>query len=195
MKRRLFLILRTVVLLLTTVGSASAQLKPWEFPKVTEVNDLNFELYSQKGQKARRADLIDVKRYMTPDNAGTINNVPSTTGNTLNLMSFVKDPNGEVWYIDAQGEAVSLGCGSGGGGSSAWEYRTVTTTTGSPFVVVSGTIPTNLAHIEVQRNGIVYKTGAPGCTDCNVVYDIVDNEFIFFRSLNSMEVVVVKIRN
>lgn len=61
-----------------------------------ELNNDNFEFYSQKGGKMRKASADKVRGYMAPDYISTpLGGVPSTSGNTENLNEFVIDSNAD----------------------------------------------------------------------------------------------------
>lgn len=85
------------------------QKRPDQFTEETSPTDANFEVYSQKNGQVRRASLANLKKYFTPDLQATpIGYVPTLTGNTLNLMEFVEDTNGDKWYIDSEGKGIKL---------------------------------------------------------------------------------------
>lgn len=100
-------ILLTVLVLLVAAG-AYAQVRPNDFVEELNPNNANFEVYSQKGGVNRRASLFNLKRYFVPSIAGIIAYVPTPFGNANNRMQIVTDPNGDTWYIDAEGTARKL---------------------------------------------------------------------------------------
>lgn len=100
-------ILLTVLVLLVAAG-AYAQVRPNDFVEELNPNNANFEVYSQKGGVNRRASLFNLKRYFVPSIAGSIAYVPTPFGNANNRMQIVTDPNGDTWYIDAEGTARKL---------------------------------------------------------------------------------------
>lgn len=87
---------------------AFAQVKPNEFSEETNPTNSNFEVYSQKGGVNRRASLDNLKKYFTPIVFGSVDYVPTPSGNASNRMQFVVDPNGGRWYIDKSGVAIGL---------------------------------------------------------------------------------------
>lgn len=168
---------------------ALAQVKPNNFAEEPNPNNLNFEVYSQKGGVNRRASLFNVKRYMAPVMVGNVAYVPTATGNVNNRMDFVRDPNGQTWYIDAFGNAVAFESGS------TWSWRTSGYTVGAFDFFISGTVPSDLTKVVVLRNGIQYKVGLPGCGDCGAVYNVSTNTFSVSRSWLSGETLQVKVSN
>jgi hypothetical protein len=100
-------ILLTLLVMLAT-GLAFGQVKPNEFVEELNPSNSNFEVYSQKGGVNRRASLANLKRYFVPAIGGNIGYVPTPFGNANNRMQVVTDPNGDTWYIDADGAAKKL---------------------------------------------------------------------------------------
>lgn len=101
----------TILLLIVSAG-ALAQVKPNNFVEELNPTNDNFEVYSQKGGVNRRASLLNLKRYFVQ----TFTNVayiPTPSGNSSNRMQFVVDPQGDVWYIDASGNALKLSAAPG----------------------------------------------------------------------------------
>lgn len=84
------------------------QVKPNNFVEELNPSNSNFEVYSQKGGVNRRASLANLKRYFVPEIGGNIGYVPTPFGNANNRMQVVTDPNGDTWYIDADGAAKKL---------------------------------------------------------------------------------------
>jgi len=100
------------ILLTVLIGLVAAcafgQVKPNEFVEELNPSNSNFEVYSQKSGVNRRASLANLKRYFVPAIGGTIGYVPTPTSNPNNRMQVVTDPNGDTWYIDAEGTAKKL---------------------------------------------------------------------------------------
>ena len=95
------------------------QKRPDQFTEETSPTDANFEVYSQKNGQVRRASLGNLKKYFTPDvNTTDITYIPATTGNTLNLMEFVKNAGDSIYYIDSSGDAFLLRDPNASGGGS-----------------------------------------------------------------------------
>lgn len=100
---------------------AFAQRRPDQFTEETSPTNANFEVYSQKNGQVRRASLLNLKKYFTPEvETAVINYVPSATGNTTNLMEFVKTAGDSIYFIDAVGASFLLHdpAAVGGGGST-----------------------------------------------------------------------------
>lgn len=134
--------MKAKILLLIFIFSsvlAFAQRRPDQFTEETSPTNANFEVYSQKNGQVRRASLLNLKKYFTPEVETTaINYVPASTGNTTNLMEFVKTTGDSIYFIDAVGSSFLLydpAIGSGstelsdgatilGDGSSGDEFRT-----------------------------------------------------------------------
>lgn len=96
--------------------SASAQtiVKPEDFPEETSIDGNNFTP-TRVGGNNRKILFSTQKVYFTPDIVTTpVGYTPTATGNTLNLMQFVTDPAGDVWYIDAAGAAIKIPQSAGG---------------------------------------------------------------------------------
>jgi hypothetical protein len=107
------MILRSIiaVLLLLCWLAGGAQVRPDQFTQETSPNNANFEVYSQKGGLNRRAALIDLKKYFTPDivQAWQAFTFTDSTGVADSLrMQFLKDVNGRVFYVDQDGDALLL---------------------------------------------------------------------------------------
>lgn len=96
------------LLFLSAACLAFGQVKPNDFVEELNPTNANFEVYSQKGGVNRRASLFNLKRYFVPSIAGIIAYVPTPFGNANNRMQVVTDPNGDTWYIDAEGAALKL---------------------------------------------------------------------------------------
>ncbi len=83
--------------------------KPNEFTEETNPTNSNFEFYSQKGGNSRRATFDNVKKGMLPNVQVTpIVYVPVAVGNVSNRGDVVKDPNGDIWYIDGAGDGMKF---------------------------------------------------------------------------------------
>ena len=107
------MILRSIiaVLLLLCWLAGGAQVRPDQFTQETAPNNANFEVYSQKGGLNRRAALIDLKKYFTPDimQAWQAFTFTDSLGVADSLrMQFLKDVNGRVFYVDQDGDALLL---------------------------------------------------------------------------------------
>jgi hypothetical protein len=111
---------------------------------------------------------------------------PSVTGNTTNLNKFVKDPNGQTWFIDKDGRGLKF--------PSYPEYtETFTGLTGTRVYVTVGTLPTlNLAQkIQLFRNG---QRLHPAATASDSLYFAIDhgtNELVLFDTLEAWEELVI----
>lgn len=172
MRRILFLI--AFFSLLQTV--TFAQRKPTDFVEETSPNNTNFEVYSQKNGLNRRSSLYNIKKYTTINyNRTPVTYTPQPTGNTLNLMEVVIDPNGDLYFIDADGEGVALGSSGVGGEDITNELDSMVVTIGNgatsiynlPFtdgdilsvkgddsvIAVSGTGTGNTRDIEISFKG------------------------------------------
>lgn len=127
-------------------GIVSGQVRPDQFPEETNPTSSNFEVYSQKGGNVRKASLINLKRYFTPDIKLTpISYVPSDVGNAMDRMTYVVDPNDDVWYIDAAGNAVKLR-----GQGKLYTRQTVASFSSNTF-----TIPADAVDLRVYIGGLL----------------------------------------
>lgn len=100
--------LRITLFLLFICSLAFAQVRPNEFTEETNPTNSNFEVYSQKNGVNRRASMDNLKKYFTPIVFGSVDYIPTPSGNASNRMQFVIDPGGGRWYIDKSGAAISL---------------------------------------------------------------------------------------
>lgn len=100
--------LRITLSLLFICSLAFGQVKPNEFIEETNPTNSNFEVYSQKNGVNRRASMDNLKKYFTPIVFGSVDYIPTPSGNASNRMQFVIDPGGGRWYIDKSGAAISL---------------------------------------------------------------------------------------
>lgn len=138
-------------LLIGASGIVSGQVRPDQFPEETNPDNSNFEVYSQKNGLPRRASLYNLKRYYVPDIELTpVNYIPSTSGNMNNRMMYVIDPNDEIWYIDADGDALKLT-----GDGTIYARQTVAHFSGNQFV-----IPADAINLKVYIGGLLQEEGA-----------------------------------
>lgn len=85
------------------------------------MDNTNFEFYSQKSGKRRRATPDQVRAYMSPNwDSDALAGVPLTSGNTENLNEFRVDSNGDLWFIDFEGDGLNLNDILSGGASGLW---------------------------------------------------------------------------
>lgn len=127
------------------------QVRPDQFPEETNPTDENFEVYSQKNGQVRRAKLGSLKKYFTPDIQLTpVTYVPTATGNTQHKMTYVTDPNGDVWFIDGSGKAVKLR-----GDGKIYTRQTVPIFSATQF-----TIPADAKELQVYIGGLLQELDA-----------------------------------
>ena len=108
----------TTILFLFAGLVAIGQVRPKDFPEKTSATGSD-HIYSQGDGSDKKILFSTAKRYFTPDvRPAAVGYVPNETGNTSNLMEFVKDTNGDIWFIDAGGDAFMLFDASGGGGGT-----------------------------------------------------------------------------
>lgn len=132
-------------------STAAGQVRPDQFPEELNPNDTNFEVYSQKDGNVRRARLKNLKKYFTPDiELMPILSIPSETGNADNRMQYVIDPNDDVWFIDADGDAVKLR-----GEGKIYSRQTVALFSGSQF-----TIPADAVDLRIYIGGLLQEPDA-----------------------------------
>lgn len=145
--------LRLVIFFMSSLvlSSGYAQVRPDQFPEETNPTDQNFEVYSQKNGQVRKASLGNLKKFFAPGVETTpVTYVPQTTGNTSNRMSYVTDPSGDVWYIDAVGHAVKLR-----GEGKVYARQTVPVFSGTQF-----TIPADAQDVRVYLGGLLQEENA-----------------------------------
>jgi len=104
--RALFFILLSIFLPAVVRG----QVRPDNFPVETTPTNSNFEFYTQKGGSARRATMDAVANYITPRiDAAPIAYTPTATGNPYaDWRKFVTDPEGDLYYIDGNGDGMLI---------------------------------------------------------------------------------------
>lgn len=108
MKQKFFSVALFIGLLLHSVAAmGQTVVDPSTFPVETNPNNSNFEFYSRKLGTNKKATFNSVKLNMAPE-ARTVAYVPALTGNTLDLGNFVKDPNGDTWYIAVNGVGIKV---------------------------------------------------------------------------------------
>lgn len=76
----------------------------------------------------------------------------------------------------------------------AWQYRAPSWISGNNYFSVPGWTYTDAASIRVLRNGIEYRVGLPGCSDCNVTFDTGTGRYTFVRPLLASELLQVLTR-
>jgi len=73
------------------------------------ISNSNFEFYSQKDGNMRKASADQVRDYMSADwDATPLGFVPTATGNTTNLNEFRLDSEGNLWFIDRDGDGLKF---------------------------------------------------------------------------------------
>jgi hypothetical protein len=78
--------------------------------------------------------------------------------------------------------------------AGAWQYRTVTTTIGSPSFTAFGSLTgISLDNMRVTRNGQLYKVGLSNCSDCQVSYNSSTQTFTLSRAVIAQETIQLQI--
>jgi hypothetical protein len=132
-------------------GLALGQTRPDQFPVETSPTNSNFEFYTQKNSSARRATMDAVANYIAPRiDAGAIGYTPASSGNPYaDWRKFVTDPNGDVYYIDADGSGMLITpaeAASGGTVTSVGlSLPAIFNVSGSP-VTTAGTLTGSLSN-------------------------------------------------
>jgi hypothetical protein len=125
------------------IAGSQTVVDPSTFPVESNPNNSNFEFYSRKLGSNKKATFNGVRKNMLPS-ITTVEYVPATSGNTSNLGEIVEDTNGDIWYIDGDGDGVKIG--------------SVTYTAGDGIDITSGVI-TNTGDLddenEIQTLSIV----------------------------------------
>lgn len=133
-----------VAFLLGFCAATYSQKKPNDFPEKTTAVGLD-EIYSQYNDTAVRIKFSTARKYFAPDAQMIASStIPSTTGNTERNV-ILTDPNGDIWFIDWNGDAIRLDQPSG-----LVEYDFQASFTGT-----SVTIP----GLSLLPNYHVYRTG------------------------------------
>lgn len=147
MRKSLFSILSVLMVL---PGLVQGQTRPDQFPVETSPTNSNFEFYTQKNGSARRATMDAVANYIAPRiEAVAIGYTPAASGNPYSdWRKFVTDPNGDVYYIDADGSGMLItpaDAASGGTVTSVGlSLPGIFSVSGTP-VTTSGTLTGTLA--------------------------------------------------
>lgn len=142
--------LASVVFIFVFVVQVRAQ-RPDYFPVEANPNNANFETYSQKNGVTRRATMDGLSNYISPRvEAVAIAYTPTTNGNPYaDWRKFVVDPNGDLYFIDADGDGMLITPASAYNGgtvtSVALSLPSIFNVTGSP-VTTSGTLTGALAN-------------------------------------------------
>ncbi len=99
-------------------GLIQGQTRPDHFPVETDPTNSNFEFYTQKNGSARRSTMDAVANYIAPRiDAAPIAYTPAATGNPYaDYRKFVIDPEGDLYYIDADGDGILVSAAAGFGG-------------------------------------------------------------------------------
>jgi hypothetical protein len=106
-----------ILLFTVWVSSGQTVVDPHTFTQETNPDNSNFEFYSRATGVNRRATFNNVRKRMTPTAQQTsIAYYPAPTGNTSNLGEVVRDPSGNIWYIDGLGQALRLNAMVAGSG-------------------------------------------------------------------------------
>lgn len=140
----------SVVFIFASAVSVGAQ-RPDFFPVEANPNNANFEFYSQKNALTRRATMDGVANYISPRvEAVAIAYTPTTNGNPYaDWRKFVVDPNGDLYFIDADGDGMLITPASASAGGTVTSVGlalpAIFTVSGSP-VTVSGTLTGTLAN-------------------------------------------------
>jgi hypothetical protein len=125
--------------------------KPNDFPIESNPNQTNFEFYTQKNNINAKSDFNSVRKGMSPKAqvAIPIPYTPTATGNPISdWAKFVKTVVGDVYYIDGEGRAMSLGS-QGENGTSEVQYNKTGAT------IISGyPIPSDPKKYRIERGGV-----------------------------------------
>ena len=107
----------------TTTSRASE--KPNNFPFESNPNQLNFEFYSQFNDVKKRTDFNSLRKNISPKiQTSVVAYTPTPTNNPSNdWMKFVKTSNGDLYYIDGNGDSVFFAQGSESGVSQSFFNR------------------------------------------------------------------------
>lgn len=163
------------LLLLPFVGFS--QTKPWLWPSTAAT--ASDEIYcTHGGGTGHRIAFLSARSYFAPDaRTSAYAYEPSiSTPPLADRNSIGRSPSGKVYFIDAAGDALVIS-----EPVPTWQSRTVVATVGSATVSLVGSVPTDPTKIKFNKNGLNYKVGSPGCTDCNVVKTGAST-FVFFTS-------------
>jgi hypothetical protein len=139
-----------VVSYLVVWASIVGAQRPDNFPVEANPNNSNFEVYSQKNGVVRRASMDAISKYISPRvEAVAIAYTPTTNGNPYaDWRKFVVDPNGDVYFIDADGDGMLITPASAASGGTVTSVGLalpgIFTVSGSP-VTSSGTLTGALA--------------------------------------------------
>lgn len=163
---------------------AFGQTKPRNFPEKTTASD-NDAIYTQESGGDKKILFATAKKYFAP-NANTIPiaYVPTPTGNALNRTEFVKDSLDRIWFIDGAGDGFLLEAG-------APTTQTFTNLTTGNTVTLAGSAPTDVAQIEVYRNGIKQRLGAG--LEASISWPTVTFNARAFSFSETVEVVIPRI--
>ncbi len=158
-----------MILVIGLSASLSGQIRPDDFPLESSPDSSNFEVYSQKNGQIKRANLFALKKYYAPF-IKSIGYVPAATGNSTHLAEMVQAPDGNVYYIDGQGNAVQLF------GDSVVHTDTTLTgdgTSGNPLHV-TGKLTDDQNLSDGGRSGTIQKIDIEDGT--SVSFDVADND-------------------
>ncbi len=79
-----------------------------------------------------------------------------------------------------------------GQGAGKWGYRNPTVTIGSPNFTVFGSLSgIALDDIRVLRNGIEYRVGLSGCSNCQVAFNTTTQVFTLARPIAAQETIQI----
>lgn len=130
-------------------ATAFSQKKPNDFPEQTTASGLD-EIYSQYNNSAVRIKFSTARKYFAPDvKLVASSTVPSTTGNA-ERNAVITDPNGDIWFIDWNGDAIRIQQG----GITEYDFE-------ANYTGVNITIPglSLLSRYYVYRSGILLRPG------------------------------------
>lgn len=144
-----------VVVFLLSWTSGAGQVRPDQFPEELNPTNSNFEVYSQKNGNVRKASLVNLKKYFTPEIELTpILYVPEESGNLSDRMKYVVDPNDNVWFIDAEGDALMLR-----GEGKVYVRQTVANFSSNTYI-----IPANAVDLRVYIGGLLQEANGADYT-------------------------------
>ena len=185
-----------IIALFLSSAIAQGQVRPDQFPTKTNP-DGNDEIYSQQGGTTPvKIKFADAKKYFAAHiRLSQISYTPSPTGNTTDKTLFVKDPDGDIYYIDGDGNGIlieeqitgvqtleltdtyKIGISGGNiielsvGDYYVTEIHNVAASSNS--ITVATTLPVNSSAVEVYRNGLAQTLG--------VDYAITGQDIIFLK--------------
>jgi hypothetical protein len=138
--------------LLAKITVAQVGVNPRLAPEITLPNlNADVEFYDQSTGVIRKVKLGTLAKYFEPKvNPTPLGYLPTTTGNTQNLGSISKDPNGNLWYIANNGDAILLVSNS----SLLPNEQNTLPLNNIASIPITIPIPNNLNRFKAEREGL-----------------------------------------